>query len=309
MWQREGLGTECKDVAANLGVDTATVYRIVERFRKTGSVSKTSHPSRRVFRKLTVGAEMFIMHIVLRRPGIYLHEIARELYDNLGVDVTLSTICMFLNKNGFTRQRLKITASQRDDFLRMQFISEVSLYDKDMMIFVDETGSDRRNSIRRYGYSIRGRPLVSEKMLVRGKRISAISCMSVHGILDCKTVTGSVDGSVFYDFVQMSLLHHLTPFNGHNPHSVVILDNCSIHHIQEIVHMIQEVGALVHFLPPYSPDLNPIEETFSKVKETLKLLDQEADMGESPENMVLSAFSYITKEDCQNWIDHAYPQL
>ena len=73
--------------------------------------------------------------------------------------------------------------------------------------------------------------------------------------------------------------------------------------------MIQEVGALVYFLPPYSPDLNPIEETFSKVKATLKLLDQEADMGESPENMVLSAFSYITKEDCQNWIDHAYPQL
>ena len=65
MWQREGLGTKCKDVAANLGVDTATVYRIVERFRKTGSVSKTSHLSRRVFRKLTVGAEMFIMHIVL----------------------------------------------------------------------------------------------------------------------------------------------------------------------------------------------------------------------------------------------------
>ena len=53
------------------------------------------------------------------------------------------------------------------------------------------------------------------------------------------------------------------PFDGHNPHSVVILDNCSIHHIPEIVHMIQEVGALVHFLPPYSPDLNPIEEAFS----------------------------------------------
>ena len=95
MWQREGLGTKCKDVAANLGVDTATVYRIVERFRKTGSVSKTSHPSRRVFRKLTVGAEMFIMHIVLRRPGIYLHEIARELYDNLGVDVPCQPYACF----------------------------------------------------------------------------------------------------------------------------------------------------------------------------------------------------------------------
>lgn len=95
------------------------------------------------------------------------------------------------------------------------------------------------------------------------------------------------------------------PFDGRNPHSVVILDNCSIHHMEETVRMIQEVGAIVHFLPPYSPGFNPIEEAFSKVKATLKLLDQEADMGEDPEDLVLSAFSSVTKEDCQSWIDHA----
>ena len=119
------------------------------------------------------------------------------------------------------------------------------------------------NSIRKYGYSIRGKPLVSEKLLVRGKRISAIAFISVNRMLDVKIVTGSVDGAVFYDFVQTSLLHHLMPFDGHNPHSLVILDNCSIHHMEETIHMIQEVGAMVHFLPPYSPDLNSIEEAFS----------------------------------------------
>ena len=74
--------------------------------------------------------------------------------------------------------------------------------------------------------------------------MSAITSMSVDGILDMKTVTGSVDGAVFYDFVQTSLLHHLMPFDGHNPHNVVILDNCSIHHEEETIHMIQEVGAI-----------------------------------------------------------------
>ena len=95
------------------------------------------------------------------------------------------------------------------------------------------------------------------------------------------------------------------PFDGHNPHSVVILDNCSIHHMEEIVRMIEEIGAIVHFLPPYSLDFNPIEEAFSKVKATLKLLGQEADMGEDPQNLVLSALTSITPEDCQSWIDHA----
>ena len=149
MWQREALGKKCKDVASNLGVDTATVSRVVTRFRQTGLVLKKSHPSRRIFRKLTIGVEMMILHLVLRRPGIYLHEIARELEETLGAELALSTICMFLKKCGFTRQKLRISALQRDSFLRLQFTSEVSLYDRDMMIFLDETGSDRRNSVRK----------------------------------------------------------------------------------------------------------------------------------------------------------------
>ncbi len=54
------------------------------------------------------------------------------------------------------------------------------------------------------------------------------------------------------------------PFDGNNPHSVVILDNCSIHHVEGITEMMQEVGALVQFLHPYSPNYNPIEEAFQK---------------------------------------------
>ena len=215
---------------------------------------------------------------MLRRPGIYLRKIASELLDTTGADVSLSTICRFLKRIGFTRQRLKLAALQREDFLRSQFASDISIYNPEMLIFLDETGSDQRATIRRYGYSLRGKPLVSEKLLVRGKRVSAIAFMSVNGLLDCKTVTGSVNGEVFYDFVQKALLPHLMPFDCKNPHSVVVMDNCSIHHVPGIVEMIQEVGALVHFLPPYSPDYNPIEEAFSKVKSILRSMDMEADV-------------------------------
>ena len=69
--------------------------------------------------------------------------------------------------------------------------------------------------------------------------------------------------------------------------------------------MIQEVGALVHFLPPYSPDYNPIEEAFSKVKANLKAMDLQAESFEEPESMVLASFSTITQEDCQQWITNA----
>ena len=90
--------------------------------------------------------------------------------------------------------------------------------------------------------------------------------MSMKGILDVKVVTGTSNGDTFYDFMHSHLLPQLLPFDGRNPHSVVVLDNCSIHHISEVRQVLEKVGVLVHYLPPYSPDYNPIEEAFSKVK-------------------------------------------
>lgn len=94
--------------------------------------------------------------------------------------------------------------------------------------------------------------------------------MSSAGLLDVKTFQGTANGNLFYNFVQTHLLLNLMPYNGVNPHSLVVLDNCVIHHITEVIASIEDIGALVLFLPPYSPDLNPIEELFSKLKTTLK---------------------------------------
>ena len=97
------------------------------------------------------------------------------------------------------------------------------------------------------------------RCLARGGHISVIGIMSSAGLLDVGIVKGGTDGDAFYNVIQTHLLPHLMPFNGINPHSVVILDNCAIHHTNEVVSMIEEVGAIVQFLPPYSPDLMPIE--------------------------------------------------
>uniref|UniRef100_A0A1X7UEI5 Tc1-like transposase DDE domain-containing protein n=1 Tax=Amphimedon queenslandica TaxID=400682 RepID=A0A1X7UEI5_AMPQE len=72
------------------------------------------------------------------------------------------------------------------------------------------------------------------------------------------------------DFITSSLLPILQPFDGVKAHSIVIIDNASIHHVDEVIDKIESTGAIVKFLPPYSPDLNPIEEAFSKVKANLK---------------------------------------
>ena len=198
--------------------------------------------------------------------------------------------------------RTRRVALQQDILLREQFAVDVSLYSPDMFVFIDETGADRRNSLRKYGYSLRGKPITMEALLVRGERVTAIACMTINGILDVKTHKETTNGDIFYDFIQTHLIPHLCPFNGHSSRSVVILDNCSIHHCVEVVATLRDIGVICHFLPPYSPDLNSIEEAFSKVKTELRNIETEfMDI----ETAMLASFATITEQDCRGWISHS----
>lgn len=115
-------------------------------------------------------------------------------------------------------------------------------------------------------------------------------------------MTGSVNGDTFLGFVENELMPNLMPFDGHNPRSVVIMDNCSIHHIDEVTELTQQTGALVHWLPPYSLDYNPIEEAFSKVKAMMKAMEVEMQILQDIETVVYAAFSTITTDDCRGWL-------
>ena len=105
------------------------------------------------------------------------------------------------------------------------------------------------------------------------------------------------------DFITSSLLPILQPFDGVNAHSLVVMDNASIHHVDEVIDKIESTGAIVQFLPPYSPDLNPIEEAFSKVKDNLNKDESLIDFLDV--ETLLYAFTPITVNDCQNWVKHA----
>ena len=105
---------------------------------------------------------------------------------------------------------------------------------------------------------------INHCLYTSGRRISAISAISTRGVEDVYLAEGGVSGDTFCDFIEKCLLPVLMPFNGSNHRSIVVIDNASIHHIDEVVQLVSSVGALLWFLPPYSPDLNPIEPVFSQ---------------------------------------------
>ena len=88
-------------------------------------------------------------------------------------------------------------------------------------------------------------------------------------------------------------------------HSIAVMDNCSIHHVQEVKKLFDDAGILVFFLPPYSPDYNPIEEAFSAVKYYLKEHDEILQSVADPLPIVSSAFHSITPLKYKQWIVHS----
>ena len=84
------------------------------------------------------------------------------------------------------------------------------------------------------------------------------------------------------------------------------MDNASIHHVEEVSEIIEEeAGAQLLFLPPYSPDLNPLEEVFSKIKGIMKSNDGLFQASSMPRALLTLAFDMVTQEDCHAYVAHA----
>lgn len=303
VWQRFALDHSLARIAENLAISAPTVKRILQKFEVSGGVSKKVYPADKARRKISEPVKFFILHLLLRRPGIYLREIVSEVKASFQLEITESAVCKFIQKMNFTRQKLTNFAIQRDEGLRQEFKNDVALYPTNTLIFVDETGTDRTDAIRKIGYSLRGHPIKAHKLLVRGEHITAIAAISMGGMEALRIVKGSVDGDVFYDFVCEDILSKLRPFDGINNNSILIMDNCSVHHTSEVESALNDTGIITHFLPPYSPDYNPIELAFSKVKYAIKALESEMQMlAVDVDTIILAAFATITQQDCQAWI-------
>ncbi len=117
-----------------------------------------------------------------------------------------------------------------------------------------------------YGRSLRGQRACGERPTAKGERISMIGASDINGLPDCMCFSGTLNGTVFSYYVENFLMKHLSPGK------TVIPDNASPHKNEEALNLIEKSGARVLFLPPYCPDLNPIEFCWSKIKNFLSRL-------------------------------------
>ena len=304
VWQKLGMDLTFRQIAERLQIALGTAHRIFKRFQDTGNVSPAKRTPRPTLRKLDQYHELYVLCVIAESPGLYLSELCQKIYDSTRVSVSGSTVCRLLHRTGCTRKKILQVAKQRCVEYRGAFMADVLQYEKEMFVFVDETGSDNRDRARKFGYAIRGEPPVYHRQLIRGRRISAIAAISTSGVLDYELTTDSVNGEKFLDFVRGSLIPNMNPFDGTSSKSIVVLDNCSIHHVDEVVEEFRKAGVLVLFLPPYSPDYMPIELCFSYIKYYLKSHDDILQTITDPKIIINSAFQSVTKNQCIHWINH-----
>ena len=135
--------------------------------------------------------------------------------------------------------------------------------DPGKLIFIDETWA-KTNMTRLRGRAPRGQRLIAKVSHGHWKTTTLIAALDQRGVRCAATVDGPVDADVFEAFCRGVLAPTLKPGD------LVVIDNLSSHKTQAVHQAIEETGAKVMYLPPYSPDLNPIELAFSKLKQLMR---------------------------------------
>ena len=132
-------------------------------------------------------------------------------------------------------------------------------WDPTRLVFLDETGITN-NLLRRYGRALRGARVHDHAPCARWQTSTFLAALRVTGLTAPGVFDGAIDGASFLAYIEQILVPTL------HPGDIVIADNLSAHKVAGVRQAIERVGATLCYLPPYSPDLNPIELCFAKLK-------------------------------------------
>jgi transposase len=153
---------------------------------------------------------------------------------------------------------------------------------------------------RRYGRAPRGSRAYGSAPVNYGKNLTIIAALGVDGLSAPMTIEGATDGAVFTAYVQQVLAPTL------RPGEIVIMDNLGAHKVEGIRQAIEACGAQVLYLPPYSPDMNPIEQCWSKIKTALRSIA--ARSSQALDEAITQVIATIRPADVRGWFKHCgYP--
>ena len=282
--------------AAQFGVAASTVINWVRRFQETGSVAPGQMGGHKP--KAIAGEHQAFLVQRIRDREFTLRGLVAELAER-GLKVDYRSVWNFVHAEKLSFKKTVI-ASERDrpDIARRRarWAKRQKQIEPERLVFIDETWT-KTNMAPLRGWAARGARLIAKVPHGHWKTLTFVAALRHDRIEAPFVLDGPINGECFKTYVEKVLVPTLAPGD------LVILDNLGSHKGKAIRRAIRAAGAKLFFLPKYSPDLNPIEQVFAKLKHLLR--EAAARTVESVIAAIGQLLGTYTTRECTNYFSNA----
>jgi transposase len=289
-------GASRREAAEDYAVAASTVVLWAQRFEATGSVA--AKPFGGSASPLEVHAET-LLALVAQQPDLTLDEIVAASEER-GISASRSAVWRFFNRHRISRKKKHLQAAEQNSEelarRRQRWIREQGFLDPAHLVFVDETCTTTA-MVRLYGRCPCGERLVGYVPQGHWKTLTFVAGLREDAMVAPLVVDGPMTGDIFLAYIKQSLAPTLAPGD------TVIMDNVAVHKVAGVKEAIEAAGATLAYLPAYSPDFNPIEQAFSKLKAHLRKAAEET----IPDliHRIGRLVTEFTAQECANFFRHA----
>lgn len=290
-------GSSRRAAGHRLSVSAATAVRWVDQKRRTGRAVREVSP--RKARSPLEPHAAWLLELVDREPDLALDQIVLRVAEALALKTSRSALDRFFHRHGISfKKSLQAAEQMRADVAaaRAWWKAAQGALDPERLVFIDETGANTK-MVRTRGRAPRGQRLVGHEPWGHWKTTTFTAGLRRDGLVAPYIPDGPMNGRAFLVYVEKILVPELRPGD------IVVMDNLAAHKVQGVRAQIEAAGASLLYLPPYSPDLNPIEMAFAKLKVLLRGAAERSvhDLWDRIGSL-LDAFS---PEECANYLRHA----
>ncbi len=288
-------GMSRRQAAARFDIGPATAVRWAKRVETTGDVAPMKMGGDRRSQRIEAHAD-FILAQLKQQPDLTILELREKIRERHGVGFGHATVWRFLARHKITRKKKTGHASEqeKEDVASAReawFEGQLDL-DPLKLVFIDETAGST-NMARRFGWARQGERCRASVPFGHWRTKTLIAALRFDRIDAPMTIDGALDGAAFLAYVEQLLAPTLCAGE------IVAMDNVPIHKVAGVREAIEARGASVLHLPPYSPDFNPIEKPFSKIKSILgRIAARTVDALEAAVGEALRSF---TPQECMNY--------
>lgn len=288
-------GMSRRQAAARFDIGPATAVRWAKRVEITGDVSPLRMGGDHRSQHIEAHAA-FILGQLKDKPDLTIMELREKIRERHGLGFGYATVWRFLARHGITRKKKTGHASEQEsedvEVAREEWFEGQLDLDPLKLVFIDETAIST-NMARRFGWAPEGERCRASIPFGHWKTKTLIAALRWERIDAPMTIDGALDGAAFLTYVE----HVLAPTLSAG--ETVVMDNVRTHKVAGVRAAVEAKGAKVLYLPPYSPDFNPIEKPFSKIKSILqRIAARTADALEAAVGEALRAF---TPQQCMNY--------